>query len=95
MASNCHLCGSAFGTWTNRRHHCRICSQSVCSKCSPESDWIAGERSCSACVAAAAGDRANDSGMVSDSSGISASEWHSAEGDDKPPADNAAADRGE
>lgn len=31
----CQICSSIFRFATNRRHHCRICSKSVCNVCSP------------------------------------------------------------
>ena len=37
----CHLCKATF-TWTNRRHHCRICGLVFCEKCTSGSVSTAG-----------------------------------------------------
>lgn len=46
----CELCNVAFSMST-RRHHCRNCNKTVCSKCSKEKN-SSGERSCYSCKTA-------------------------------------------
>ncbi|KAJ1416689.1 hypothetical protein B484DRAFT_334498, partial [Ochromonadaceae sp. CCMP2298] len=33
-SSKCILCSTAWGTFRNRRHHCRKCGRLVCEACS-------------------------------------------------------------
>jgi hypothetical protein len=55
-STNCILCKSVFGTFTNRRHHCRNCGRLVCESCSSQRFKLGGDntselpqRVCDAC----------------------------------------------
>lgn len=54
-ALDCHCCGGALGKRRfNPRHHCRICTESVCGTCSPSQIMCEGKKSlqriCRRCV---------------------------------------------
>lgn len=54
VATECRLCYSIFGYFTNRRHHCRTCGRLVCDSCS--NYWIkpdetkSSQRVCKVCI---------------------------------------------
>lgn len=57
VATRCSICNSKFGDLMNRRHHCRVCGESVCRACSPNLIELYGEsvRVCTPCVHGGAG----------------------------------------
>eukprot|EP00913_Durusdinium_trenchii_P020150 g18935.t1 len=53
-ADVCAVCSAALGKrWMRPRHHCRVCSQSVCASCSPSTIQLMSEglqRTCKTCI---------------------------------------------
>lgn len=37
---NCELCGERFRFFRNHRHHCRVCSRTVCNSCSTHTTLV-------------------------------------------------------
>jgi len=57
QSTHCFVCNSKFGDLMNRRHHCRMCGESVCHACSPNMLQLNGnvQRYCTPCVLGGAG----------------------------------------